>query len=62
MLQGYKTYIVAAVCVALAALKFLGIEVPGVTENTDPGTLITMALGLVFARTGAKTEVKKLND
>lgn len=62
MLTGYKTYVVAAILLLVAALKFMGIEVPGVSDNSDPGALITMALGLIFARTGAKTEVKKLDD
>ena len=60
MLTGYKTYIVAVVLLALAALKFIGIEVPGVSETSDPGALITMALGLIFSRIGAKTEAKKI--
>lgn len=59
MLSGYKTYIVAAVMLLIAALKFMGIEVPGVSDNSDPGALIAMAFGLVFARNGAKAEVKK---
>jgi hypothetical protein len=60
MLQGYKTYIVAVVLVVIAALKFMGIEIPGVSDNSDPGALISVALGLVFARHGAKTEVDKV--
>ena len=60
MLQGYKTYIVAVVLVVIAALKFMGIEIPGVSDNTDPGALISVALGLVFARNGSKTEVDKI--
>lgn len=61
MLAGYKTYIVAAFLIAAAALKMIaGIEIPSLTDTTDPGFLITTALGLVFARNGAKTEVKKL--
>lgn len=52
MLSGYKTYITAAVMVIIAGAKmFLGVDVPGFTG--DPGTLITAALGLIFARIGA---------
>lgn len=61
MLSGYKTYIVAAFLVLAAGLKMIaGIEIPSLTDTTDPGALITIALGLVFSRNGAKTEVKRL--
>lgn len=62
MLTGYKTYIIAAVLLIGAALKFANIEIPGFTDHADAGSLLTVALGLVFARNGAKTEVKKLDE
>lgn len=58
MFQGYKTYIIAAALVVLAALSALGFAVPGF--EMEPGAAITMALGLIFSRNGAKTEVKKI--
>jgi len=57
-LTGYKTYIVAVILVILAALSAIGIPVPGF--DMEPGAAVTMALGLVFSRNGAKTEAKKI--
>lgn len=56
-LQGYKTYIVAVALIILSALHLLGIDIPGV----DPDALnLGAAIGLIFARKGAKTDVKKI--
>lgn len=57
-LQGYKTYIVAVALIILSTLHILGIDIPGV----DPDALnLGAAIGLIFARNGAKTEVKKIS-
>lgn len=58
MLTGYKTYITAGLMVALAVAGLAGISVGD--YHPDPASLIMAAIGLVFARNGAKTEVKKL--
>lgn len=56
-LTGYKTYIVAAIMLLLIVLHQFGINVPGV----DPMTLdIGAAIGLLFSRSGAKSDVKNL--
>lgn len=62
-LLGMKTYIVAALLILLAAVEFIGIDVPGF--DLAPQETIAIAVGLIFARTGAKTEaarVVKAND
>lgn len=51
VLSGYKTYITAALMVALAGAALVGIYVPGF-EGADPGTLLVSAFGLIFARVG----------
>lgn len=60
LLTGMKTYIVALILILVAGLNAVGIVVPGF--DMDPGAAIAMALGLIFARNGAKTEIKKLED
>jgi hypothetical protein len=57
-MNGMKTYAVAAVLIAIAALKLAGTEVPGM-ENTDPGELIMMALAAAGIRHGIATEGSK---
>lgn len=59
-ITGYKTYIVAAVLLLIGALSFLGITIPGF--EGDPGLTISTAIGLIFGRVGARTEVRKLAD
>lgn len=58
MLSGYKTYIIAALMLVLAALHLVGIDVPGVPP-IDIGTAIMTAIGLVSARVGAKSDAAK---
>lgn len=59
-LTGYKTYILAALLLLLGGVEFVGIDVPGFTMS--PQEAIGLALGFIFARNGAKTEVKKISD
>lgn len=54
---GYKTYITAALMLVVGLAKMAGIDVPGF--SVDPGTMITAAMGLVFARLGAKSDAAK---
>lgn len=56
-LAGYKTYITAAVMIAIAFAKIGGIDVPGF--SVDPGTMMASALGLIFARSGAANDAAK---
>jgi hypothetical protein len=47
MLQGYKTYIVAAMVAAIALIEGLGgIDIPGANVQSDWFTYILAALGL----------------
>jgi hypothetical protein len=58
-LNGYKSYIAAAALVLVAALEtFLGVDVP----NFDMafGTAVNVALGMIFLRTGSKTDAAKV--
>ena len=48
-MNGWKTYAAVAVLVAVAALKLLGVMVPGF-ETVDVGTLLTNAAGLFGLR------------
>jgi hypothetical protein len=57
LLTGWKTYILAALLILLGAAEFLGIDVPGFTMS--PQEAFGLAIGFIFARNGAKTEVKK---
>lgn len=58
MLQGWKTYITAALIVVLALVRqFFGVEVPGF--DLDLTAAVTVAAGLVFARNGVKADVAK---
>lgn len=60
-LKGYKTYITAILIVlAAAAEQFLGVDLPGF--EMDVGTAVAVALGLIFARNGAKSEAKAVAD
>lgn len=56
-LAGYKTYITAGVMIAVALVKIGGIDVPGFA--VDPGTMISAAVGLIFARNGAANDAAK---
>lgn len=56
-LAGYKTYIIALVMVLIGVAELLGIPIPGVS-NTDPTYWFTTAVGLFFARAGAKNDLK----
>lgn len=57
-LSGYRTYIIAALIIAVGGVETLGIDIPFVTAT--PAELFTYALGLVFARNGSKNDVKKI--
>lgn len=52
MLAGYKTYVVAAVMVALGVLSMLGIAIPGVTLPDDWFMVVLSGLGLGTLRAG----------
>jgi hypothetical protein len=58
-LSGYKTYITAALMILMAVAELTGFAgaIPGAD---DPMTLIMGGIGLIFARGGAKADVKKL--
>jgi hypothetical protein len=58
-LNGYKTYIIAAILALLvAAEKVLGWDVPGFDAGGDWIGFLLAALGISTARNGAKTDVK----
>lgn len=60
MLEGYKTYIVAAALALMVVLeKFLGLDVPGVDVSEDWLTLLMGALGLSTLRAGVASAAKK---
>lgn len=50
ILQGKKTYIVAFCMAVLGILKWLGIDIPGVTDTIDPIAWLLSALGLSSIR------------
>lgn len=50
-MSGYRTYLAAALMVAVAVAKLFGIVIPGF-ESVDPGLLISNALGFTFLRAG----------
>lgn len=53
MLQGYKTYLVAAVLLAVVAVEqLLGLDVPGVSLGDDWLVVLLNALGLGALRAG----------
>ncbi len=56
-LTGYKTYITAALTIALLIAHWLGFNIPGVdyTALGELGTLISV----FFARAGARTDAGK---
>lgn len=55
-LSGYKTYIIAGLCLVMLVLHMLGIDVPGVSyQSYDIGTLIAV----FFARQGAAADANK---
>lgn len=56
-LAGYKTYLVAAVLLAIGALGVVGIPIPGF--EGDPGYAFATAIGLITGRAGAKSDVNK---
>lgn len=57
-LAGIKTYIIAALLLLLGGMSALGMPVPGF--DMEPGAAITTALGLIFARGGAKNDIKRV--
>lgn len=57
MLTGYKTYLTAGLMIIVAAASLLGVNIGD--YHPDPIALFTAAVGIIFARNGAKTEVKK---
>lgn len=52
MLQGYKTYIVAAVVAVIGVLGLFGITIPGVNVGDNWFMLVLNALGLGALRAG----------
>ena len=50
-LTGYKTYIMGALMVLVAAAAMFGITLPGF-EQIDAGQMIMEAFGLIFLRKG----------
>ena len=46
ILQGKKTYLLALVMAILAVAKWVGVEIPGVTDTVDPLAWLLSALGL----------------
>ena len=55
-LSGYRTYIIAALCLVMLVLHMVGIDVPGVNyQSYDIGTLIAV----FFARQGAANDANK---
>lgn len=55
-LSGYKTYIVAAIMVAIGAAQILGIEVPSF-EGHSGGQLLMEGFAILFLRKGLKSEI-----
>jgi hypothetical protein len=51
MMSGYRTYITAALMLAVAIAKLFGIDIPGF-EAVDPGLLISNAFAFAFLRAG----------
>ena len=47
-LSGYKTYLVAGLCIILAGAEAFGLTIPGLTSS--PGDLILAALGMFGLR------------
>ena len=59
-LQGYKTYIIAAIlALCVAAEKLLGWDIPGFDASGDWMGFLLAALGLSTARKGSKADVEK---
>lgn len=55
MLSGYKTYIIAAMVVAIAVIEgVLGIDIPGAEMQSDWLNWIAGAIGLGALRNGMK--------
>lgn len=57
-LDGAKTYILAGLLIALGAVELLGIDVPGF--DMTPQEAFSVGLGFIWARGGAKSDVKKV--
>ena len=57
VLTGYKTYIAAGLMLLVGVVQLLGVSVPAF-GTTDPGTLISGALALIFLRNGINTAAK----
>lgn len=59
-LNGYKTYVIAALLVlCVAAEKLLGFDVPGFETGDDWLGVVLAALGLGSLRAGIKTDTGK---
>jgi len=58
-INGYKTYIIAALIILNAGVQMVGIDVP---HFSGPSEALMYAAGLFFARNGAKKDVKKLAE
>jgi len=57
-MKGYKTYITAALMLIVAIAGLFGINVPGF-EAANAGELMSGALGLIFLRSGIKSDTNK---
>lgn len=57
ILNGYKTYIVATLMVAIGVLKFFGFEVPSF-ETMDPGSLFMEGFAVLFLRKGISSAIE----
>lgn len=53
-LAGSKTYVTAGLMLVIGIAEAAGVHIPGF--DADPGTLVTGALGLIFARIGASND------
>lgn len=58
MLNGYKTYIVAALMLLAGIAQVLGIDVPAMDGNAS-GQMIMEALAVIFLRKGLKGDIAR---
>jgi hypothetical protein len=56
MLSGYKTYIVAALMLAIGLCGMFGIDLPSF-DGRDPAALVMEALAFMFLRKGLKSDI-----
>ena len=56
VLDGYKTYLVAAFMVLSGALQMLGVDLPAL-DGASAGQLIMEAFAIIFLRKGLKGDI-----